>query len=237
MATVHVVLVDAASGKPIGQVDLQPDQLPESFAQPTTLHLGDSDWRVEHAEPVTRAEAVAAGQLRLTLRQVIEIDPAKILFSLPSLENAMPPMQDGDGDALCIHEDDWRQIELVAPRFEPEIAAELAAIREVIAERTGPGYPRLHVRERIPEPLTGTSLTIAEVSRGARRALRIGDSAPIVAGGFGFDVEGGAMYGREDAGRVVVVGVQGAAPEALHDLARAHRLFIVDWCAARLIRP
>jgi hypothetical protein len=25
MATVHVVLVDAASGKPIGQVDLQPD--------------------------------------------------------------------------------------------------------------------------------------------------------------------------------------------------------------------
>ncbi len=237
MATVHVVLVDAASGQPIGQVDLQPDQLPESFAQPTTLHLGDDDWRVEHAEPVTRAEAIAAGQLRLTLRQVVQIDPAKILFTLPTLENAIPPMQDGEGDALRIHEDDWRQIELVAPRFELEIAAELAAIREVVAERTGPGYQRLHVRERIPEPLAGTSLTIAEVSGGARRALRIGDSAGIVAGGFGFDVAGGAVYGREHAGRVVVVGVHGAGAEALRDLARAHRLVIVDWCAARLIRP
>lgn len=237
MATVHVLLVDAASGQPIGEVDLPPDQLPESFAKATTLHLGDSEWQVEHAEPVTREEAVAAGRLRLVLHRIQTIDPQKVLFSLPTLENALPSMQDGGGDVLRIHEDDWRQIELVAPRFEPKIDAEFAAIREVFAERVGPAYRRLHVRERIPEPLAGTALTINEVSRGARRALGIGDSPGIVAGGFAFDVKGGAVYGHEDAGHVVALGVWRAAPKVLRDIARAHRLFIVDWCAVKLIRP
>lgn len=237
MATVHVLLVDAASGQPIGEVELPPDQLPESFVEATTLHLGGSDWQVEHAEPVTREQAIAAGRLRLVLRQIQTIDPQQVLFSLPTLENALPPMQDGGGDVLRIHEDDWRQIELVAPRFEPEIVAELAAIREVFTERVGPGYRRLHVRERIPEPLAGTALTVDDVNSGARRALGIGDSPGIVVGGFAFDVEGGAVYGHEDAGHVVALGIWRAAPEVLRDLARAHRLFIVDWCAAKLIRP
>jgi hypothetical protein len=68
--TVHVALMDAASGRSIGEVDLPSDNLPESFAVATTLHLGDSDWTVEDAEPVTRAAAVAAGRLRLVVRQV-----------------------------------------------------------------------------------------------------------------------------------------------------------------------
>lgn len=117
------------------------------------------------------------------------------------------------------------------------LLARIGAGGEVFAERTGSGYRRLHVGERIPEPLAGTALTIGGVNRGVRRALRIGDSPGIVAGGFVFDVEDGAVYGREDAGRVAVLGVWSAAPEVLRDLARAHRLFIVDWCAAKLIRP
>ena len=232
--------MDAASGRSIGEVDLPSDNLPESFATTTTLHLGDSDWNVEHAEPVRRADAVAAGWLRLVVRQVQikHVDPRTILFSLPTLENALPPMQDGDGcDALRIHEDDWRQVELVAARFEPEIAAEFAAIREVHAEREGIGYRRLHVRERIPEPLAGVALTRDAVSKGARRQLAFDESPGVVAGGFAFDLADGALYGREEARRVVVVGAWCAAPEVLADIARPHKLIIVDWCSARMLRP
>jgi hypothetical protein len=237
MATVHLVLVDAASGRSIGEVDLPADNLPESFAATTTLHLGDSDWTVERAEPITRAAAAAAGRLRLVVRKVERVDPRTVLFSLPTLENALPPMQDGDGDALRIHEDDWRQLELVAARFEPEVVAELAAIREVHAERDGAGFRRLHVRERIPQPLAGTELPLASVSRGPRRHLAFEGSSGIVAGGFAFDATEGALYGREEAGCAVVVAAWRAPLDVLAAVARGRQLLIVDWCHARMIRP
>jgi len=237
VATIHVLLINAETGTPLAEVKLPPEQLPESFAVATTMHLGDSEWSVERAEPATRAEAAAAGRLRLVLRPIQRVDPKQILFSLPTLENALPPTRDGSGDVLRIHEDDWRQVELVAPRFEPEIAAELAAIREVHAERTGPGFRRLHVRERIPEPLAGTAIAIDAVARAPRRLLGFDGATTVVAGGFAVDVVGGAIYGYEEAGRVVVVGAWRAGSEALATLARAQQLIIVDWCRATMIRP
>ena len=235
MPPVHVVLIDAASGQTIGEVDLPAENLPETFAVRTTLHLGGDDWTVEHAEPVTRADAAAACRLRLVVRKVMYVDPRTILYSLPTLENAMPPMQAGDGDALQLHEDDWRQVELVAARFEPEIAVELAAIREVHGERERAGFRRLHVRERIPDPLAGIALTIDAVARGARRQLAFDGSPGVVAGGFAFDVGVDALYGREEGGRVVVAAAW-HAPGLLADLARANQLIIVDWCNARMLR-
>jgi hypothetical protein len=156
---------------------------------------------------------------------------------LPTLENALPPMQDGNGDVLRLHEDDWRQIELIAADFEPEIAAELAAIDQVHAEREGMGFRRLHVRERIPEPLRGRDIRVDSLGHGPRRSLGFEDSPGVVSGGFAFDVDGGAIYGREEDGRVLVLGMWGADPEVLVDVARAHRLVIVAWCPAQMIRP
>lgn len=239
MPTVHVTLIDAASQQVLGEADLPPEQLPESFALETTLHIGGDDWSVEHAEPMTRAAYVAAGRLRLVIRKLLRVDPKDILFSLPTLENTAPPMEDagGDGDAVLLHEDDWRQVELIAADLEPAIAAELAEIRRVHAERDGIGFRRLHVRERIPEPLRGTAIGIDAVGRGRRRPIGFRDHAGVVTGGFAFDVDDGAIYGREDGGRVVVLGAWRADPEVLIELARAHGLVVVDWCAAALIRP
>jgi hypothetical protein len=237
VTTVHVVLINAATQQVLGEVDLPAEQLPETFAAATTLHLGDRDWSVERAEPATRAEYVAARRLRLVIREIQRVDPKTILFSLPTLEHALPPMQDGDGDAVRLHEDDWRQLELVSAELEPAIEAELAAIREIRAEREGVGFRRLHVRERIPDPLAGTDIALDTVRRGRRRDLGFAGGAGIVVGGFAFDAGDGAIYGREDGGRVVVLGAWRTEPGMLVDLARAHRLVIVDWCAARMGRP
>jgi hypothetical protein len=51
--------------------------------------------------------------------------PSEILLSVPTLEDALPPLRQGDtAMAYTLHEDDWRQHEFVARRFESEIAAE-----------------------------------------------------------------------------------------------------------------
>jgi hypothetical protein len=234
---VHVVLINAATQQVFGEVDLPAEQLPEAFAVATTLHLGDRDWSVEGAEPATRAEYVAARRLRLVIREIQRVDPKTILFSLPTLENALPPTQDGHSDAVRLHEDDWRQLELVTAELEPTIEAELAAIREIHAEREGLGFRRLHVRERIPEPLTGTDISLDAVRRARPRDLGFAGSAGIVVGGFAFDAGDGAIYGRRDGGRVVVLGAWRTEPGILVDVARLHRLMIVDWCAARMSRP
>jgi hypothetical protein len=241
VSTIHVELVDGATGQLLGAAELPADQLPETFATSTTLHLGDDDWHVEQAAPMTREEYVAAGKLHLVIRKIERVDPKQILFSLPTLENALPPMRDGDSSAAYVlHEDDWRQLELVAARFEPEIAVELEAIRAVHAERRGVGFVRLHVRERIVEPLANVELRLDEVraaigGEAARRELAFSGSPGVVADAFVFVVGQGAVYGREERGRVTCLGIaRGLDPTMLAPLAKAHALLIVDWCRAEI---
>jgi hypothetical protein len=238
MSTIHVQLIDAASGTPLGEADLPAEQLPESFATPTTLHLGNSDWQVEHAEPVTREAYVASGRLRLVLRKLERVNPRELLFSLPTLENTLPPHIDGDAShAFVMHEDDWRQHELIASRWQPEIASELAAIRAIHAARVGVGFPHLHVRKHVPEPLSGVELALSEVERAlgevVRRDLAFGGQPGIVEGGFAFVRGDGAVYGLAQDGLVTVLGVKGATTAAaLAALASQHALVVVDWCRA-----
>jgi hypothetical protein len=223
---VHVVLVDAATGKTIGESDLPEDQLPETFELATTLGVGGAQWTVERAEPMTRAAYAKSQHLRLELRKIVMVDPKAILFSLPTLETTQPPLHPGDlANALSIHEDTWRQIELVARRFEPEIAAERSAIHAVMLERSGAGYKRLHVRERIPEPLAGVGLELASLySATELRPLAIGTQ--LVAGGFAY---GDAIYGRAVDGVVTALCAL-ADPAVLQAIAVEHDLVVVDWC-------
>ncbi|HTR51901.1 MAG TPA: hypothetical protein VMJ10_14395 [Kofleriaceae bacterium] len=226
VAMVRVELVDASTGKSFATAHLPVEQLPESFAASTTLHLGDADWHVEAAEPVTRAEYTATGALRLTLRKLVQVDPKTILFSLPTLENVLPPTRPGSAP-VRLHQDDWRQIELVTADQLPAVMAELAAIRDVIASRKGAGFTRIHVRDKIVEPLQGVRVEVA----GARRPLGIGDE--LVDGGFAID--DGAIYGREHLGTIVALCLR-IPSDHLDGVARAHGLLVVDWCRATVNR-
>ena len=244
--TVHVELFDAVTRELLGAADLPIDQLPESFAVSTTLHLGNTDWHVEEADPVDRAEFAARGTLRLVLRKIEHVDPKKILFSLPTLENALPPLLPSDpaaAAAFTIHEDDWRQIELVAESHAAAIDADLAAIREVKSERGDlPGFRRLHVRERIPQPLAALRIPLDDIrtALGAppRRDLALHDRGSIVEGGFAFDAGEGMIYGRAEHEHVVALCIwRDAGLAALVELARTHGLVLVDWCATSVLRP
>jgi hypothetical protein len=234
---IRVTLIDANTNSVFAITDLPPDQLPESFELSTTMHLGEEEWQVEGADPPHRAGYLAAGSLRLVLRRVERIDPNTILFSLPTLEDALPPMKElADGrSAFAMDGDDWRQREFVSERFAAEVESEMAEIRKIHAERMGVGYERVHMRSKVPHPLDGVVLTVPDVQEGlgggVAGPLTVGGG--LVIGGFALPLATGAVYGREVDGRLVVVGLtDDANPGHLYAFARQHRLLVVDWIRA-----
>lgn len=241
-STISVTMVDAATNRVMGESDLDPTQLPDAFdlsEHSTTMHIGGADWHVENAEPASRTGYVATGRLRLILRRIEMPRSEEILFSLPTLVDALPPVRVGhEADAYALHEDDWRQREFVAATFRAEIAAEFEMIRAARASRMGIGYERLHVRERITEPLAGVSLPLAAVRAAVgnppRRSVSVGGETAmgggLVVGGYAFAVDGGVVYGREEQDRVVTLALaEHADAQPLAGLAAEHALVLVDW--------
>lgn len=78
---VTMTLIDDATGAVFAAAKMPPDDLPDSFKINTTLHLGDDDWSVMHAEPETKAEFTKSGKLTLRLRKVRMMAPEAISFS------------------------------------------------------------------------------------------------------------------------------------------------------------
>ena len=78
---VLLTLIDDATGAAFATTEMPPADLPESFEIATTLHLGEADWSVVHAEPRTRAEYTRSGSLTLRLRKVEKIATEAISFS------------------------------------------------------------------------------------------------------------------------------------------------------------
>ncbi len=78
---VSVTFVVDATGQVIATSQMPPENLPDSFELDTTLHLGDENWSVVCATPVTKDEFVESGNLTLRLRKVELVDPSEISSS------------------------------------------------------------------------------------------------------------------------------------------------------------
>jgi hypothetical protein len=230
----------------LSTTDLPPAELPESFKIETTLHLGDSDWSVVHADPQARPEYTKSRRLTLRLRQVAKVNPHDILFSLPSICDRIPAVGDGPlaGDECILAEDDWRQLEFVSRQFAAESDAEIEAIRRIHEqERASVGWRKIHVR-RLPDPPIAGPLTRRHVARafGAGPAIRgiayRGARSPIVSGYSFRAADGLECYGVEEGDRVAVLGVIQDLPkspaiqsaDALAQVAREFDLELVHWC-------
>ena len=112
-ALVDLILIDADSGATLTETEIPSEQLPASFAEPTTLSLGGESWSVVEADPLTATERLQTGRVRLTLRRMEPLNPEDILFSLPTIAGELPSCEPGTA-GLTLHQDDWRQIELCA---------------------------------------------------------------------------------------------------------------------------
>lgn len=249
---VAVTLIDDATGTPFATTEMPPADLPESFEVETTLHLGEADWSVVHAQPATRPEYTKSGTLVLRLRRAEKVKLSDLLYSLASICDRLPSVGTAPlvGDECVLHEDDWRQFEFVSRRFAVEADAEIVAIRRIHEEeRASVGWRKLHVRSH-PDPAIAAPLTRGRLDHAfgglTFRGVRFRDDGSPIVSGFSFRAADGLeCYGAEDKGQVTVLGivqdVPAAAPvrsaDALELIAREFDLDLVHWCRCVRVSP
>lgn len=261
---VRVSLIDAETGEVFARTELAAGQLPQSFAPATRLDLDGDKWDVVLAEPSTAAEYTASGSLELIVRRIRFVDPLEIKYTLPTFYDPLPPTDPAAGahrDDLVIHEDDWRQVELVSADVLVEAGAELAAIAEIrrhhsrLVEdgaRSMRVFERIRVRQGPVSPLPGglplrRLLALLPPAGTSYKGVRCRDARERLAGSFAVGFGTLALYGRADGDRaselcLTRTSQPGLPPAAAGELAdglvrvlRAFDLRLVDWCQARLL--
>jgi hypothetical protein len=250
---IHVTFIDADTQMPFAQSEVPLDRLPETFEMDTTMHLGDDDWHVVKADPLTTAEFAQTGKLVLTLAKVQQVSPKDILYSLPTLNNDLPRVIGGaqQGQRIfTMHEDDWRQIEFISTTHTDAIHAQIGEIRRIFDEESVQterftAFRRLFVRKEIPAPIADP-LPLAQVqslfaaNSTSYDGLAIGTTTDLVEGGFALDLAGIVLYGQQHEGNVTALGLAmgsgGSANPAtmaglFAALMRQYSLSLVDWCS------
>lgn len=250
--TIAVTLIDEATGDHLATSKVPVAQLPDSFALDTSLTVAGQRYTVVRAEPPLKEQFASDRRLTLFLRKVESLDPDDILFSLPTICGAaLPERAPGKarGGVCLLHEDDWRQCELVALAHAEAIALELSAIQQIYATAAAPvGWHKLHVRERIPQPLPRAMKWRDVTTRlGAHDPLggvAFGDGRQVVRGAIAVTLRNGVVvWGIESAGELTALCLQNvtlaspAAIAALKRLADELSLVLVDWCRCRVYCP
>ncbi|MFC5761475.1 hypothetical protein [Actinacidiphila bryophytorum] len=259
--TVRVVFVDAADGSELGRTELSAGQLPGPFASAMRLELAGEPWDVVRAEPPDAGEFVAGGSLVLRLSRVQVAAPEDVSYSLATICDTLPPTgtaQAGAGALFGIHQDDWRQTEMLSRQVAAEAEAELRAIRRIHREHSrlvGQGHSALrafdmiHIRWAPRAPLAGADVCGRRLSS-RRRAGSIPYEGVTHDGGrsratdsFPINVGSLTLHGQTYGDHVEVLCLTpspSTAAEPAAVLAQAmceYDLVLVDWCTATVRDP
>ena len=245
---IHLTLLDDATDEVVGESAVESDTLPDSFQDDTVLHIGEDDWRVLEAMPLTRAEYEVSGELKLRLRRIETSESRDALYSLPTVSNDLPPTEGPllEGSELLLHGDDWRQIEFVTQAEEGIVDEELHIIAQIHRDAEVDGaFKAIHLRRRLEQPLQGVELSLdalrAAFPRAKESRVVFETSSQCVNDSFSFFVTPHLiLYGQGSVDRIEILAaaiVQHEAwtpgHEALQKLAAAHDVLLVDWCRCR----
>lgn len=259
---VTVIFIDGADGTEVGRSELPADQLPETFASGTTVDISGTTWLVDHAEPESAAQWRVSGTLTLTLRRTgLSAVPARdILFSLPSICDVLPSVaaSSSGAGALEIHEDDWRQVEMVAGTLSDMIQSELRAIRSIYEEharRAGDGgiigFDSIHARSQpvrpLPDPLpVRQMLGMLPQPAPQYAGVTFGHPTGLAVNSFAMGFGPVSLYGlaEGDAIQVLCLGSRASADagppgliSGLQQVMEVFGLVLVDWCRCSVVGP
>jgi hypothetical protein len=170
-----------------------------------------------------------------------------ILFTTPTLENALPDFEDKtDTTNLQFHEDDWRQIEFVSKSQKELIDKEIAKIKDIFDNHLHKGdtytaFKKVAVRDLINQPLTidfSLVKTFLTDEKLVVRGLSLENNAGQVRNGFSFIARGIEYYGQfDDNGKVKWLGIYSVESNeslkssipSLTRLLTDLNLYLVDW--------
>ena len=255
---VHVECVDEDTGEVVARSALPLSELPDDFREPAdgwSMRIGDVEWTVVRAEPGLAQEFARSGTLRLTLRRVLSLQSQDLLFSQPTLPETLPSLARGtrrSGDVLELSEDDWRQVELVSLSCHEAVHTCLGGVRAVLADqRASLGWRQLYVRRGLRTPLPPDGFDLAWLRErfpelSAYDGLSYRGLTPLIEGGFAYRAPSGIdVYGQLESGSVRVLALRGWGDgealaqdvDALIEVARTHRLCLLDWCRGKQLLP
>jgi hypothetical protein len=238
--------------EPFAQSTLPIEQLPDTFQVQTTLHLGSDDWVVREATPPTKAEFRKSGRvaIRLYKPKQVSVLPTEILYSLPTISNDLPNRENRESleNVFVVHEDDWRQVELISDDKAELIKEEMASIRKPIdTQRVSAGFKTIHVRKLIPSPLGDQALRLTHVTREFSvtheyAGVAFSSAAAVVVGGFAYKTANGTVIwgqaGPDGLLQALCIRFEsGADPAKLAGLvsfSALSKLVLVDWLGLKI---
>ncbi|TND09649.1 MAG: hypothetical protein FD123_1006 [Bacteroidetes bacterium] len=254
--TVLTTFTNAETGEVIGRAEMPPENLPADFGRETTFSIQGGEWTVESADPLTAEEYIRKGKLTVKLRRIQYVNPNDILMTLPTISNELPPVSENPpfkNFSSNMHEDDWRQEEFLARSLLVEVEEELDAVRDIFENHSRPigessmnAYTKLHVRNRVPEPLRGINISLDELrsllgdpeTGSLTFSTSNGKPYGFVSGGFVLKMpEDCIVYGLVRDNHVSVIGLHGDDPlsESVRMvLCEKFRLLHIDWVRAEM---
>jgi hypothetical protein len=250
---IEVTFIDDLTGESLGLTHIPARDLPDSFERDTTIDLSGADWQVLNARPKTRAQYTKSKKLLLWIRRIESIDPNDILYSLPSIANVIPEVDNRplSGHELTFAEDDWRQFELISHQLADKVDKEIAKIRLIHETATvGAGWSAIHLRSKPEIPIASNiSLThLASTLKITTKSAGItydGSQSPIT-DGYSFALNDDfCIYGIAPNTKVQVIAIGQDANisptedsiDKLQQLARKFNLDLVHWCRCIRVAP
>ena len=256
---IRTSFIDIDADEVIAVSDIHPEQLPESFEARTYFNLGGYDWEVIKAEPMTASEYMESEQLTLTIRKVTivkGVDPNTLVFSLPTISNELPPIQEGSTKlnkrVFEMHEDDWRQWDILPWIHADAIDRNFAAIKNIYDNYSNShdgfiSFNKLHVREGLDNPFEGGQLKLSLIYDDFSHAekcegVSFSGVAGVVKNGFAVNLHNGlVLYGVSLNDNVLSFSVfptnyEEMALEELADVLSKYHLCIVDWCSMKMYK-
>jgi hypothetical protein len=184
--------------------------------------------------------------------KVETINPNDILFTTPTLENALPEFESKtDTSNLHFHEDDWRQIEFISKNQKNQIDSEILKIKDIYDKFSHKGdtytaFKQVAIRESIKEPLTLSFSKLKSYLTGNSIKLKgvtLDGNTGQVKNGFSFKTGGVEFYGVVENDNVKTLCIYSADSEEqlkasfdkLSKLSKTENLYLVDWIKMKVL--
>jgi hypothetical protein len=164
--TISVRFIDNSTNNEIARSNVPVAQLPDTFELETTLDMPGGKYQVTNATPKNKPEFQKTGKLEIYLHKIEFIDPSKLLYSLPTIENSIfdSCQTENYENTYKIHEDDWRQLEFISRNLLDDVNSEFTKIHDIYQNyRAGVGFSKVHIRQAVPNPLTKTKLDLENI--------------------------------------------------------------------------
>ncbi len=244
---IKVQFIDNLNGQTIGVSEMKADQLPETFSVHTTMHIQDSEWKVEEAIPENSIDFVRTKSLVLKMRKTEKINTNDIWFTTPTISNEFPQIVAMTGQTefdTQIIEDEYRQNEFLNLNSLPLIEEELSAIKNIWDNHSKKSadytlFKNCHVRKVIGAPKLRINFNKLKTILKCSSTGQVIINGGTLANGFAIKTENTTYFGTLNIDTVTELCIsqwnENSTTE-IFELNKAFHLLFVNWYHCNIVK-